>query len=266
MPLGYRWFMGTLCVACLMSTLFSVRNVFAAPIQAKERQGAAHGFLLVKTLEGKVLATGDLECVNQGDQVRSRLTFHFRDGSIDDEVTVYRQKQVFRLISDHHIQRGPSFPQPIDVAVNASKHEVQWRETKSGKEEVKSEHKDLPDDLANGLITAVLENYPIGTPEITVSYLAGDSKPHVVRISIKPAGKASFYVGGVARKAKQFTLHVEIGGVAGAIAPLIGKQPTDKQIWVMEGEVPTFLKMEGALYNQGPIWVTELAAPVWPRQ
>jgi len=34
------------------------------------------------------------------------------------------------------------------------------------------------------------------------------------------------------------------------------------QIWVLEGEAPAFVKFEGPLYNGGPIWRVELAAPV----
>jgi hypothetical protein len=46
----------------------------------------------------------------------------------------------------------------------------------------------------------------------------------------------------------------------------IGKQPVDIKMWVMVGEVPTFLRMEGAFYQQGPIWITEVASPVWPQR
>ena len=71
-----------------------------------------HGFLALTTEQGQVLAGGDLIEVVHGDRVTSHLTFHFKDGSLDDETTVYTQRGVFRLISDHHIQRGPYFPAP----------------------------------------------------------------------------------------------------------------------------------------------------------
>jgi hypothetical protein len=72
-------------------------------------------------------------------------------------------------------------------------------------------------------------------------------------------------VGGARRDANRFNIHIEIGGVAGVIAPVIGKQPPDTKIWVMDAEVPTFLRMESAFYQNGPIWTTEVAAPVWPQ-
>jgi hypothetical protein len=45
-----------------------------------------------------------------------RLTFRFVDGSIDDETTTYRQQGRFRLVRNHHIQKGPFFTKPGSVA------------------------------------------------------------------------------------------------------------------------------------------------------
>ena len=59
----------------------------------------------------------------------------------------------------------------------------------------------------------------------------------------------------------RYLVKVKIGGIAGLLAPLLGKQPADMQIWVLGGEAPAFVKFEGPLYNGGPIWRVELAAP-----
>src|SRR5579859_3437150 len=93
--------------------LLSMEPLAADPVQVHKTQGTFRGFLVLKTTEGKTLAGGDLIQVAHGDRVRARLTFHFRDGSLDDEVAIYSQNNVFRLMSDHHIQRGPSFPKPL---------------------------------------------------------------------------------------------------------------------------------------------------------
>ena len=45
----------------------------------------------------------------RGDRVNTHLTFHFKDGSLDEETTVYTSAGVFRLISDHTLQRAPTF-------------------------------------------------------------------------------------------------------------------------------------------------------------
>lgn len=65
--------------------------------------------------------------------------------------------------------------------------------------------------------------------------------------------------------ATHYVLKIEIGGVAGVIAPLVGKQPPDVHVWVQGGTAPAFVKMQGPLYSGGPIWQVQLASPVWPR-
>jgi len=62
----------------------------------------------IKTLEGVTTATGESTQVVHGDRVTSRLILRFRDGSIDDDATVFSERRIFRIISDHHIQHGPS--------------------------------------------------------------------------------------------------------------------------------------------------------------
>jgi len=59
---------------------------------------------------------------------------------------------------------------------------------------------------------------------------------------------------------------VEIGGIAGMFAPLLGKQPADTNIWVAFGEAPAFVRSEGPLSLGGPIWSIETTTPVWPPQ
>jgi hypothetical protein len=84
--------------------------VSAEPIAVRHIEGTVRGFLALHTLEGETLATGDLVQVVDGDRMTSHLMFRFKDGSIDDEITVYSQRDVFRLVSNHHVQKGPSFP------------------------------------------------------------------------------------------------------------------------------------------------------------
>ena len=58
-------------------------------------------------------------------------------------------------------------------------------------------------------------------------------------------------------------MHVEIGGLAGVIAPMIGKEPPDLSGWVSSGAAPTFLKLHGFLYLGGPQWTLQLISPEW---
>lgn len=57
----------------------------AEPIAVRRTEGVVHGFLVLRTLEGKTLADGELIQFAQGDLVTSRLLFRFRDGSLHDE-------------------------------------------------------------------------------------------------------------------------------------------------------------------------------------
>ena len=54
-------------------------------------------------------------------------------------------------------------------------------------------------------------------------------------------------------------MNVKIGGLAGLVAPLVGKQPADLHIWIKHDDVPAFIKFEGPIYNDGPVWRVELA-------
>ncbi len=240
--------------------------IFAEPIPATHKQGSMHGFLLLKSDDGRITAVGDQVNVIRGNEIHSRLVFHFRDGSIDDESTIFRQGSVFQLIRDHHVQKGPSFPEPVDVDMNVSTGEVTWREMKDGKNDVKVEHMELPPDLANGMISLVVENFPRKAMEMKTSYLVVASKPRVVKLSIKPDGTDRVSVGGGSRRSNRFNVHIEIGGVSGVVAPMIGKQPPDIKLWVLDGDVPTFVKMQGELYQKGPSWTMVLTSPTWPSE
>src|SRR5581483_2947952 len=110
----------------------------AEPIPVRYREGSVHGFLAVRTLEGKILAAGDLTQTVRKNVVVSRLIFRFRDGSVDDETATFSQERDFRLISDHHVQKGPSFPHPTDVSIDASTGQVTVRYTDKGKEKLES--------------------------------------------------------------------------------------------------------------------------------
>ena len=127
-------------------------------VAVRHAEGLVHGFLILRTLDGTALADGDLIQTARGDRVTSRLVFHFKDGSIHDETAVYSQRQRFRLITDHLVQKGPTFPQPLDMSIDGSSGRVTVRYTdEDGKQKVETERIDVPPDLANGLILTLSE-------------------------------------------------------------------------------------------------------------
>jgi hypothetical protein len=247
-------------LSCAMLMTVNVAPLHAEPIPVRHPQGSAHGFLVLKTVEGVPIATGDVTQMVHGGRVTSRVLFHFRDGSLDDETTVFSQNSVFRLISDHHIQRGPSFPKPIDVLIDAVTGKIT---TRTGDRKIRQDHLDLPSDVSNGLPPNLLLNFLPSTPETRLSFVAPTAKPRVISVSVKPVGEVPFRIGSTARHAVDYRLHVELGGLAGVIAPIIGKQPADYHIWILDGAAPAFIREEGQLYEGGPIWRIEQISPTF---
>jgi hypothetical protein len=250
---------------CTALALF-VTGPHAEQVRVVQRQGAIHGFLVVKDENGKEIAVGDETNEVHGNLITARTVFRFRDGSLDDEETVYRQGQAFQLIRDHRIQKGPTFSKPSDVTIDVAKGEVSWTDPSNTQAQPKSQHVGIPGDLANGLVPVLVENLPRGAMELKVSYLAVDSKPRIVTLDIKPDGSDKIVIGADGRHADRFNIHTDISGIAGVVAPIVGKQPPDIKLWIAGGTVPVFVRMDGPFYEQGPRWTVLLAAPTWPAE
>jgi hypothetical protein len=231
----------------------------AEQISVKHIQLPMHRFMVARSEAGKVIANGEFSQVVQGDEVTMRLTYHFADGSIDDETTTYRQWRTFRLVRNHHIQKGPFFSKPVDFTVEAATGIATSRTIdKNGKIHVESEHMDLPDDLANGFVGTLLLNVPHNTTPFRVGMLAPVGGGRLIRLLISPEGEQPFHTTGQTLKATVFRIHPELGGIVGVIARLIGLQPKDVMVWVLEGEAPAIVRIVGQLGGYGPVVNSEL--------
>ena len=252
---------GALRVALLAALSSLTAGARAEPVTVRYPQGSSHGFLALRTLEGTLIATGEETQTVRGDRVTSRLIFHFRDGSIDEDTTVFTQRRVFHLVSDHHSQRGPTFPHPLDFSVDGVTGQVTAR---TGDGKVTEKHFDLPSDVANGLPPNLLLSILPSTAATTISYIMPGASPRLIHLVIKPTDNAPFTVGWLQRKATDYTIHVELGGIEGVVVPLIGRQPPDYHIWVQSGAPPAFIREEGPLYEGGPIWRMEAITAKFP--
>ncbi|HEX7254138.1 MAG TPA: hypothetical protein VF376_14765 [Thermoanaerobaculia bacterium] len=94
---------------------------------------------------------------------------------------------------------------------------------------------------------------------------AADQKPRLVKMAIGEDGTNPFLVGSTPQKASRLVVKVEIGGIAGLVAPFVGKKPVDTHVWILAGDVPAFLRSEGPLYFGGPVWRVEPTVPSWPQ-
>jgi len=101
-------------------------------------------------------------------------------------------------------------------------------------------------------------------PETRIAIVAGSGKPRLVHLSIKNVGEAPFTLGGLPRMATDYLVHVEIGGVAGVVAPLVGKEPADYHLWITTGSDPAFIREEGQFYVGGPLWRIQQISAVFP--
>jgi hypothetical protein len=253
-------------IVVMFSGLSLTAALPAQTVAVHYKEGSIHGFLSLSTLEGDPIAAGDLMQVAHGNQITSHLVFHFKDGSLQDETTVFSQRDIFSLISYRLIQKGPAFKNASEIAVSTATGQVTVRYTDDkGEEKVETEHMKLPPDLANGLILTLLKNVRPGGLLPKLSMVVATPKPRIVKLAISSAGNDSFSLEGSKREAAHYVIKVEIGGVAGVVAPLVGKQPPDAHVWVLGGEIPAFVKSETLSFMGGPLWRTELLSPSWPK-
>jgi hypothetical protein len=259
MNLSRVWLLRALGVIACGATLTG------GPVTVRHTEGIVHGFLALRTLDGTTIADGDLSQLARGDRVTAHLAFRFKDGSLHDETTEYSQRGEFRMASYHLVQKGPTFPQPLDLTLN-SRGDATVRYTDDGGEaRIGTDHLTLPPDVANGLIMVLLKNSRPGAPPQTWPVVAATPKPRLVKVTATAAGQEPFSAGGSSRVATHYVLKVDIGGVKGLIAPLVGKQPPDSHVWILNGDMPTFVKAEQSMYLGGPMWRIELVSPTWPR-
>jgi hypothetical protein len=238
----------------------------AEPVQVRHPEGTMRGFLVLRDLDGRLLAQGGATQTVQGDEVTLRIAFNFKDGSLHEQTTVYSQKQRFQVISDRLVQKGPAFPQPLEMTVDAKSGRAVVRyQNEGGETKEEAEAFEMPADLANGIVAKLLMNASPDAMPKSFSLIAATPTPRLVKLNISEAGREPYLVGGSTQRAVHYVLNVEIGGVAGALAPLVGKQPPDSHVWIAPGEAPAFLRAEQPLYAGGPVWRIELASPVWPR-
>ena len=238
-------------------------------VPVRHVQGTQHGFVILRSLDGTAVADGDSIQTVRGEQVTTRTIFHFRDRSLYDETAVFSQRGTYRLLSYHLVQRGPTFagpdnPATIDFDMSQG-HVVVHSVGSHGADKVNDERMTLPADLCNGILVTLLQDVDSTRLPLTVSYLATTPAPRLVKLVVTKAGSARFSIGNTARTATDYTIKTQIGGVAGILAPFVGKQPPDAHVWISDGDVPAFVKSEAPMSSDGSLLRTELTNPQWSR-
>ena len=86
-------------------------------------------------------------------------------------------------------------------------------------------------------------------------------KPRLISLVISQGDTDTIAVGSHVHQTSHFVVKVEARGIAEVVAPLLGKQSPETHVWVLKSEPATFIKSEGPLCGDGPIWRIELASP-----
>ncbi len=240
----------------------------AAPVAVRFPEGMAHGFLLVRSLTGEIIGQGEMtQVVQEGDLVESHLIFNFKDGSLHDESVTFAQQRVFTMLRYRLTQRGPSFPDQIEVSVDRStaEYKVRSKTGQEGKEEMLTGAFTLPKDVYNGIFVTMLLNLPKGASE-TVSFLAFTPRPEVIKLELLLMGEHTVRIGDLSRKAVKYAFKPDIGMIRELFGKVTGKIPAQfhYDCWILSDEVPSFVQFEGPLQLMGPIMRIELVSPRLP--
>jgi hypothetical protein len=245
------------CVAAI--AVLSAATAGAAPVAVRFAEKVTHGFLVLRAQGGDTLASGELYQTVSGERVDSRLVFRFKDGSLFDETAVFSQRRVFRLLTYRLVQRGPAFPEAIEVAFSreTGRYTARLKDDKPVEGTLT-----LPEDLHNGITGVLLKNLPPGKTA-TGRLAAFTPKPLMLDTTLREEGEDKYFVGDHPGTATRYLVKLEVPGVKGIVADLLGKTPPENRYWFTKGGARGFVKFEGAMFLKGPAWRIELGAPRW---
>jgi hypothetical protein len=255
----------TACLLILVTVLLWLRQASGAPVSVRFIEGGTHGFLVLRDVNGGLLASGDLLQIQRGGQVQSRMVFQFKDGSIYDERVVFTQERVFNMQSYHLVQHGAAFPEDTEISLErtSGKYRVNTKAHKDGAEKTLDGKLDLPPDVYNGMVITATKNLAKGSSEI-VHFVAFTPTPRLIQLELAPAGEQKVLVGERAKTASHYVIKPRLGNLLKLFATLTGRGPPDSHVWIVRDEPPAFVRFEGQLYNMGPVWRIETTSPRWP--
>jgi hypothetical protein len=257
--------------ASFLAVLAAILTVLLVPAWAAAKavtvsfaEGAAHGYLVVQDGSGESIGHGEVLQTVRRNLVESRLVFRFKDGSRFDEKTTFSQRRVFTLQKYRLIQRGPSFPEELDIRMDrkSGRYRVRSRAGPDQSEVVTAGRLDMPSDAYNGLIGTLLRNLPSGK-SATVRIVAFTPEPNLIALDLRPEAKEPVQVGDLLKTATRWVLEPRIHGVVHFFGKVLGQLP-DKfryRFWIIHDGIPAFARFEGPLHLMGPVWRIEVLSP-----
>jgi hypothetical protein len=256
---------GKAAILGLMILGAAIGTLVAAPVRVRFVEGSFRGFLSLRSVEGALVAEGDLLQVARGEELQKRMVFRFKDGSILEESVVYTQQIVYTLQSYRLLQQGAAFTEDTEISMERAtgKYFVKTKAHKDGREAVLKGKLELPPDVYNGLILSAVKSLPKGASE-TVHYVAFTPEPRLIQLELTPAGEQKVLVGNLAMPAAHYVLKPQLGFLLKLFATVLGRVPPDAHVWILMDDVPVFVRFEGPLYPTGPVWQIQSISPRWP--
>jgi hypothetical protein len=251
--------LGPLVLGAALGTLV------AAPVPVRFVEGSLHGFLALRSIDGALVAEGDLLQFARGGQFEKRMVFRFKDGSVLEESVVFTQQVVYTMQSYRMLQRGPIFTEDIEVSLERAtgKYSVKTKSHKDGRETVHEGKLELPPDVYNGLILSIVKDLPPKARE-TIHFVAFTPEPRLIQLAVVPVGEQQVLVGNLAKTAIHYVLKPQLGIWLKLFATVLGRMPPDEHVWILMDDVPAFVRFEGPMYPTGPVWRIQLTSPRWP--
>jgi hypothetical protein len=253
-------------IALLLACVFQP-TALPAVVAVRYPEGVAHGFLVLRTPDGKALADGESTQVTQGDRVTSEMSFKFTDGSVYEQTTIFSQRGTFRLLKDHVVQKGPQFKPSMETSIDATTGQVTVRYADDhGKEErVLTERLELPPDIANGILFTLLKNVGPSAPQTTVPYVAATPKPRLIHLGDHSTRPGALLDRQLQSQGNTLRGESQSRGTSRNCSAPGGKKPPSIQAWILAERAPAFVRFDGPLHSGGPNWRMELAIPAaWP--
>ena len=155
---------------------------------------------------------------------------------------------MFRLLAYKLIQKGPSFPEASEVSFDRASGRYR---AQTGIDEPVEGTLEMPEDLYNGMTGMLLRNLPASTTAGGHIY-AFTPKPRLLRSTMRPEGEDKYFVGDTSHTATRYLVTMEIGGLTGVVASVLGKDPPDLRFWISTGTRASLLAVPGRDVPEGP--------------
>jgi hypothetical protein len=251
--------LGAVVVAAALNPLM------AAAIPVRFAEGVTHGFLVLRGVDGAMLAQGDLLQVARESEIDKRMVFRFKDGSVFDERVTYTERGVYALKSYSLSKTGPAFEADTEISMTTATgaYRVKTKDRKGGAEKILEGKLDFPADVYNGMILTVVKDLSKGAGEI-IHYVAFTPQPRVIELELTPVGEQKITVGELTKTAVHYVMKPRLGIWLRFFATILRRVPEDFHAWILTDEVPAFVGFEGSLTTPGPVWRIDLVSPRRP--